>query len=294
METTRRELLTGAGALGLAACLPGVAVAAPGDAATAAMLGEIAEELLVQYPDNACALGIDKGARAALHGRFTDRSATADRARAARAMQRQAQLRAIDRATLSADVALDLDTAQAAYDLAVEGRRTMPVGAVETLDLNQSFRNSPYVVSQLAGAYSDLPDLLENKHDLKTASDADAYLARIESMARAIDGETGRIAADGAQGRSCRASSTISSASRSAASATRRPPRGASSPISRPKARPRTSPRITPPMPRGWCASGSLPRSIARSPPSPRCAPRRATRLASGASPMARIIIAGW
>ena len=200
MQTSRRELLAGAGALGLAGTLPGMATAAPGDAAASAMLGSIAEELLTLYPDNACALGIDKGARAGLHGRFTDRSAAADRDRAARATQRLTRLRSLDRAALSPNVALDLDTTQAAYELAVEGRRVLPVGSVETLNWNNSFRNTPYVVSQLAGAYSDLPDLLENKHDIRDPADADAYLARIEAMARAINGETGRIAADGAQG----------------------------------------------------------------------------------------------
>jgi uncharacterized protein (DUF885 family) len=199
MKTTRRELLAGAGALGGLALLPSAASAAPADAAQA-LLAEIAEEILTDFPETALYLGIDKGPRAALRGRFADRSHEADRDRAGRATKRLAQLRAIDRHALSADLALDVDTVEAGYALAVEGWKAMPVGDVAILNTNNSFRNTPYTVSQLAGAYSDLPDLLENKHDVASAADADAYLGRIESYAAAIDGETGRTLADGAKG----------------------------------------------------------------------------------------------
>jgi uncharacterized protein (DUF885 family) len=200
MKTTRRELLAGAGAMGGLAMLPGIANAAPAAEAAQKLLSEIAEEILGDFPETALYLGIDKGPRAALRGRFTDRSHNADRDRAARAATRLAQLRAVDRHALPADVALDVDTTEAGYALAVEGWKAMPVGDVAILNTNNSFRNTPYTVSQLAGAYSDLPDLLENKHDVADAADADAYLARIESYAAAVDSETARTIADGAKG----------------------------------------------------------------------------------------------
>ena len=200
MRTTRRELLAGAGAMGGLALLPGAAHAAPAAEAAQTLLAGIAEEILTDFPETALYLGIDKGARAALRGRFADRSHDADRDRATRATKRLAQLRAIDRHALPADVALDVDTTEAGYALAVEGWKAMPVGDVAILNTNNSFRNTPYTVSQLAGAYSDLPDLLENKHDVADAADADSYLARIESYAAAVDGETGRTIADGAKG----------------------------------------------------------------------------------------------
>ncbi len=200
MKTTRREMLAGAGALGTLALAPTLARATPAGESAQALLAGIAEEMLTDYPETALYLGIDKGARAALRGRFANRTHGADLDRAARATKRLAQLRRVDRRALPADIALDVDTAEAAYTLAVDGWRAMPVGTVATLDTNNSFRNTPYAVSQLAGAYSDLPDLLENKHDVADASDADAYLARIESYAAAVDGETGRTIADGAKG----------------------------------------------------------------------------------------------
>jgi uncharacterized protein (DUF885 family) len=208
MQTTRRELLTGAGALGLSAAFPAWATAfaqnspapSPADTKAQALLSTLAEDLLADSPEYALSLGIDKGARAALRARFMDRSAAGDQTRAARCTTRLAQMRALDRTALSPATALDLDTAETAYALAEQGWRTMPVGANAVLDANVSYRNTPYIVTQLGGAYSDLPDLLENKHDVAGAPDADAYLSRLESYAAALDGETGRIHNDAAKG----------------------------------------------------------------------------------------------
>src|SRR5207237_1423273 len=81
-----------------------------------------------------------------------------------------------------------------------EGWRTMPVGDVAIFNSNNSYRSTPYVVSQNTGAYVELSDTLENHHDIATTADAEAYLARVESYARAIEGETARLASDQAQG----------------------------------------------------------------------------------------------
>src|ERR1700761_5117043 len=123
--TTRRELLAGSAALGAMILLPGGAGAAPADDPARALLGRITEEILADYPDTALYLGVDKGERAALRGRFRDRSHGADRDRAARANRRLAQLRATVRSGLSPQTALDLDTTEAAYALAVEGWQAM-------------------------------------------------------------------------------------------------------------------------------------------------------------------------
>jgi len=201
MPTTRRELLTGAGALGLATALPTFA-ATPGPADTRAklLLDGIADELLTDFPETAAGLGIDKGPRARLHGHFGDRSREADVKRAARCTQRLAQLRAFDRRGLSPSVALDLDVCQRAHELADEGWKTMPVGDVAIFNSNNSYRSTPYVVSQNTGAYVELPDTLENHHDIANAEDADAYLSRIEGYAHALNGETERLITDQGRG----------------------------------------------------------------------------------------------
>ncbi len=201
MPTTRRELLAQAGALTIAAAVPMVSqAAAPGDAKAAGLLDRIADELLADYPETSASLGIDKGARAALHSRFGDRSQAAYARRTTRCTARLAQLRAVDRTRLSPDVALNVDVCQSAHELADEGFRTMPVGEVATFHSDVSYRSTPYLVAQNSGAYVELPDTLENHHNVADAADADAYLGRLDSYAQAIAGETGRLAHDQAQG----------------------------------------------------------------------------------------------
>jgi len=201
MPTTRRELLAGAGAFGLATALPAFAQTAGGsDTRARLLLDAIADEILTDFPETAAGLGIDNGPRAALHGRFGDRSHAADAKRAARCTQRLAQLRAFDRRGLSQSVALDLDVCQSAHELADEGWKTMPVGDVAIFNSNNSYRSTPYVVSQNTGAYVELPDTLENHHDIASAEDADTYLSRIEDYAHALNGETGRLITDQARG----------------------------------------------------------------------------------------------
>jgi len=201
MLTTRRELLAGAAALGTATAFPVFAQGAgPRDAEASLLLDTISNELLTDFPETAAGLGIDKGPRIALRSRLGDRSHEADAKRAARCDARLTQLRAFDRNGLSPAVALDLDVCQSAHELADAGWKTMPVGDVAIFNANNSYRSTPYVVSQNTGAYVELPDTLENHHDVATDEDADAYLARLESYALALNGETGRLITDQARG----------------------------------------------------------------------------------------------
>ncbi|WP_404712443.1 DUF885 domain-containing protein [Sphingomonas sp. MMS24-J13] len=200
MLTTRREMLLGASALGIAAATPAIAAIGAGDGQAEAYLQEIVEELLADYPENALSLGIDKGPRAALHARFGDRSAAAYAARGKRASERLTKLKAIDRGGLSPQVALDVDVTTAAHEIAVEGWRVMPVGDVATFNNDVSYRSTPYVLSQNSGAYLELPENLTNHHEIHDRADADAYVGRIEAYAAALDGETGRLLADQAKG----------------------------------------------------------------------------------------------
>ena len=200
MLTTRRELLAGAGALGVAAAIPAWALAAPGDRRATLLLDTIASELLDDFPETAAGLGIDTGPRVALRSRFGDRSHEADMKRAQRCAARLAQLRGFNRHGLSPATALDLDVCQSAHELANAGWKAMPVGDNAIFNTNTSYRSTPYVVAQNTGAYVELPDTLENHHDVANVDDADAYLARLESYALALNGETGRLITDQAKG----------------------------------------------------------------------------------------------
>lgn len=199
MLIDRRSLLAGAAASATLAALP-VRAAAPGDAAAMRLLDDTAETLLREYPENAAYLGIDTGARAALKDRLNDRSAEAERRRDAEARARLAKLEAIDRAALSPDVALHIETAAAAHRLTVEGYRVMPVGDVALLNNNVSYRSTPYVVSQGTGAFAEVPSLLDEKHLVANRADAEACLHRLEAYAAALDAETARVQGDARKG----------------------------------------------------------------------------------------------
>ena len=74
MSFNRRDLLQGTGAVTLAAMLPGqVFAATSADSAAAILLAETAETIFTDYPETAAGLGLDKGKRAALKRRLSDR-----------------------------------------------------------------------------------------------------------------------------------------------------------------------------------------------------------------------------
>ncbi len=61
MNTSRRDFIVGTGAALAASNLPGHALGRDSaDVAAEALLAEFAEQLLVDYPENATGLGIDK------------------------------------------------------------------------------------------------------------------------------------------------------------------------------------------------------------------------------------------
>jgi uncharacterized protein (DUF885 family) len=194
----RRELLAGAGALALSSALPAWAGQEAGGPVETLLAG-IAEALLADYPENATALGLDNGARAALKSRLADRSLAGQRALAGRAAARLAQLRAINPAALTPAARIDLDVVRTAHETAVEGF-AFPYGDMAVLNQNWSYRNAPYAVAQNTGAFVEIPDLLDSNHKVESAADAEAYLARLEAYAAALDGETGRLAHDAALG----------------------------------------------------------------------------------------------
>lgn len=200
----RREFMAVTGAAAtvqlLAGCAPVPALRPPaGSAGTESLLAGIAEQLLREYPENATALGLDTGARAPLKSELTDRSLEGRRRLAAAAAQRLAELEAIDTSTLDPQSRFNVDVVRTAHELAKEGF-AFPFGDVVSLSAQWSYRNAPYVVAQNTGAFVEVPDFLDSNHKVETAADADAYLARLEAYAEALDGETARLAHDAGLG----------------------------------------------------------------------------------------------
>lgn len=199
-QFNRRDVLAlGAATLALGGSGEARAAAAPGDVAAEALLAQVAEDLMREYPENASALGLDKDRRAALKSSLTDRS-LAGRARlAAAARARVARMKVVDRKGLSPAVALDLGVVQTAHELAVEGF-DFPYGDAIGLSSQWSYRNAPYVVAQNTGAFVETPDFLDSLHGVTGAADVEAYLHRLELYAAQLDGETARLKHDGALG----------------------------------------------------------------------------------------------
>jgi len=161
----------------------------------ARQLQDMAEEMLAEYPENATLLGIATGNREPLNHRLTDRTPAGVAARADAARKRLAALKELDLSDLGKTANLDAAVARAAHELAVEGF-DFPFGDAIVLDQNIGYRNSPYVVNQLGGAFIDFPDFLDSRHMVTSEADAAAYADRVDQYAKDIDGETERLAHD--------------------------------------------------------------------------------------------------
>ncbi len=198
MTTNRREFIVGTGAALAAANLPAFGAETNVDNSVQSLLSDLAEELLVDYPETATSLGIDDGARATLKAQLTDRSAKGQRAIAQRIAKRLERLQAIDTARSTRATRIDVDVMRTAHEFAHEGF-AFPYGDVAFLNLNWSWRNAPYVVAQNTGAFLEIPSLLDELHTIEAPADADAYLSRLEAYAGQLEGETARLKSDAAQ-----------------------------------------------------------------------------------------------
>jgi uncharacterized protein (DUF885 family) len=159
------------------------------------LMTETAEKLLQLFPDRASTLGLDKDARAELQSRLTPRSPEGQQHIADVLRELNGRFAAIDQESLAPIDRVHVDTILTAFDQALEGFR-LPYGDVAV----GSWRNTPYVVIQNVGAYLDVPRFLDSEHQIAAPGDADAYVARLEEYAAAIDGETERMKAAAARG----------------------------------------------------------------------------------------------
>lgn len=159
------------------------------------LLDELAENLLRLVPESATSLGIDTGARAPLRSQLTDRS-TAGQQRIAQQLRADlARADGFDISGLSYATRTTFEVVRSAYATALQGF-ALPYGDVAV----GGWRNTPYVVIQNVGAYLDLPRFLDTDHRIENAADAEAYLARLQSYAKQLDGELERVQAARAAG----------------------------------------------------------------------------------------------
>ena len=192
----RRSFLGSAGLSTLAGALPAGAQAPAGsapDARLRALLDRFFYDRLAQDPEGATRLGLDTGERAGLKSRLGDGSAKGVAADLARSKRELAELRSLDPGTLSPAARLDYEVVAYQLGQAIAGGERFTYGA-------SMGRYAPYVLSQLTGAYRDVPDFLDSQHRIANAADADAYVARVAAFAKAIDDDTDRQRADAVRG----------------------------------------------------------------------------------------------
>jgi uncharacterized protein (DUF885 family) len=193
---TRRALLESAAATTVALATPALADTAPAsqDAALNQMFGSLCDEVLVESPEGATALGLDKGAHADLRAKLSDESWAAVEASHKMCADWIAKLGAVPSAQLSQANALNKDVVLYALTLGKDG------GAFaygnNTLANAMGESAGPYVVCQESGNFIGIPEFLDSQHRIETKADADAYLARLEAFAVTLDQETERVKHD--------------------------------------------------------------------------------------------------
>jgi uncharacterized protein (DUF885 family) len=198
---TRREALAALASTAAAPLISGctrdpVPASSEGtEAAARALLDQIADSLLQLSPEGATSLGIDVGARAGLRSRLSDRSAEGQQRIANQLRMDLGKATALDTSGLTHGTRTSVEVVRSAYATALQGF-ALPYGDVAV----GGWRNTPYVVIQNVGAYLDIPRFLDSDHRIETAADADAYLARLQSCAKQLDGERGRMQAARAAG----------------------------------------------------------------------------------------------
>ncbi|MBB5716471.1 uncharacterized protein (DUF885 family) [Sphingomonas aerophila] len=187
----RRAFIVSSGAV---LTLPARLSAAAGsaDAALTAALDSFVAATLDDSPTTVTSLGLDVGARSAAKSRLDDGALAAVARRKATTTAQLARLRTIDRTALSPARALDYDAAL--YDLAATD------AANRRFSYGGTGAGSPYVLSQLNGAYASVPDFLDSQHTIETSADAEAYLARLDGLASLMDQEVERVRHDGSLG----------------------------------------------------------------------------------------------
>ncbi|MCW5760484.1 DUF885 family protein [Phenylobacterium sp.] len=181
----RRAFLAAAAGVALA---PAAAAVTPEDTKLRAVFDRIFEAVLDDDPETVTALGLDKDARAAAKSKLSDASVQgldADKDRTAAHLK---LLKTVDRARLSPPEQVNYDAVL--FTLAGDeaaGRRYA---------YGYEGAGEPYVLSQLTGAYQDIPDFLGTQHTIETRADADAYLERLVAFAVVMDQEVQRTQRD--------------------------------------------------------------------------------------------------
>lgn len=166
--------------------------AAAADAALDALMLEVFRATVKEQPQSMTLLGLDSGKNSWARSALDDLSAEARAASRLRSAALLARLNAVDRSALSPRQRRNYDAVIFQLRVAGEGEQRFDYGAAAY--------PAPYSVSQLDGAYRDIPDLLSEQHPLETEADAEAYLARLGAFATSLDQQSAQVRREAAEG----------------------------------------------------------------------------------------------
>ena len=191
METTRRAILGATTATFALAAIGCARQNAGGNAELNAILDRLSTQFLHESPEFATALAVSEEQAG---GRYVDRLSDVSREGQERQLQigqtGLSDLRALNRERLQGQD-------RVTYDVVVT--------ALEDNVATAQFKHgngaqAPYTVTQLTGAYTNIPDFLASQHPVTNREQADAYLTRLTAYPRMLDQETTRIGQDAADG----------------------------------------------------------------------------------------------
>jgi uncharacterized protein (DUF885 family) len=176
---TRREMLGFAVAAGVMG--PTARATEVPETALNSLWDSFLRQALRRSPQTATSLGLDHGEFAVLKSELADMSLAAIQREKDDAAHRLAQLQAINRTQLHGLQAVNYDSVLLGLRVDDEANRLFDYGG--------GGAESPYVLSQLAGAYQDVPDFMDTQHGIENAADCAAYLARLQEFPRVMDQE---------------------------------------------------------------------------------------------------------
>jgi len=139
------------------------------------------DEIIDLAPEFATNLGIDKGDREYQKFLVSDQSLVGIATFKRLTSSQLARLKTIDRSKLSNTDAVN-------YDVVVYGLQQQDDDG-KRFNYGGNGVGSPYVISQLTGAYGQGPDFLDSQHRIEDKEDAEAYLARLAGFATVLDQE---------------------------------------------------------------------------------------------------------
>jgi uncharacterized protein (DUF885 family) len=194
MKLTRRGALLGAGSLGAGAMLWGCTGRDAASPALKTVIDNITTTMLKDSPETCTSLTVPEAlAGGPYMGRVSDMSAAAETQRNQWVAGWISELEKIKPDSLNASDKIThgvvLSSSRYAAAAAPMGYGTAGYGSP-----------NPYLLSQLTGSYVGIPDFLDSQHVVKTKSDADAWISRVEGFAGQMGHEVERVKADAAKG----------------------------------------------------------------------------------------------